>query len=199
MSWWRNEMNATSSIWPKSSPLPHVYLMVEGSQCLCCECRSYQSYTDYSLPGLFRFKNNSEKVTHWFLDVIPWAECQQLGYLIRRNRHYSRVGQFWEYNFEVVKEFSYLGSKVNCINNIDGEIHNRILLANRAYYDLCNLFTSRSVFRKTKCLLYKTLILPVALYASETWPLTKRNDIALNTFQRKILKKIYGPIEENGI
>jgi hypothetical protein len=100
----------------------------------------------------------------------------------------NRIGQnltIGEYNFEVVKGFSYLGSKVNCINNIDGEIYNRILLANRACYGLRNLFTSLSVFRKTKCLLYKTLILPVALYASKTWPLTK-NEIALNTFERKI-------------
>jgi hypothetical protein len=89
----------------------------------------------------------------------------------------NRIGQnltIGEYNFEMVKEFSYLGSKVNCINNINGEIHNRILLANTAYYGLRNLFTSRSVFRKTKCLLYKTLVLPVALYASETWPITKK-------------------------
>jgi sorting nexin-29 len=89
----------------------------------------------------------------------------------------NRTGQnltIGEYNFEVVKEFSYLGSKVNCINNINGKIHNRILLADRAYYCLRNLLTSRSVFRKKKRLLYKTLILPVALYASETWPLTKK-------------------------
>jgi sorting nexin-29 len=57
----------------------------------------------------------------------------------------NRIGQnltIGEYNIEVVKGFLYLGSKVNCINNIDGEIHNRILLANRAYYGLRNLFTS---------------------------------------------------------
>jgi hypothetical protein len=110
----------------------------------------------------------------------------------------NRIGQnltSGEYNFEVVKEFSYLGSKVNCINNIDGEIHNRILLANRAYCGLRNLFTSRYVFWKTKCLLYKTLILPVALYASETWPLTEKNEIALNKSERKIIRKIYGPIQ----
>jgi hypothetical protein len=47
----------------------------------------------------------------------------------------------------VVKEFSFLGSKANCINNIDSEIHNRILLANRAYYGLRNLLTGKqSVF-----------------------------------------------------
>jgi hypothetical protein len=42
-----------------------------------------------------------------------------------------------------------------------------------------------------------TLILPLALYSSETWKVT--NKIALNTFERKILRKIYGPIQENGI
>jgi hypothetical protein len=87
----------------------------------------------------------------------------------------NRIGQnltIEEYNFKVVKEFSYLGSKVNYIN-IDGEIHNRILLANRAHYDLRNLFTSRSVFRKTKCLLYKTLILPLAFMHPKPGPLQK--------------------------
>jgi hypothetical protein len=74
----------------------------------------------------------------------------------RRNRRGKNL-TIGEYNFELVKEFSYLGSKVNCINSIDGEIHNRILLANKAYYGLRNLFTSRSVFRKTKRLLYKIL------------------------------------------
>jgi sorting nexin-29 len=91
----------------------------------------------------------------------------------------NRIGQnimIGEYHFEVVKEFSYLWSKVNCINNIDGKIHNRILLANKAYYGLHNLFTSRSLFRKTKHLLYKILILPVTLYASENWPLQKERD-----------------------
>jgi hypothetical protein len=88
---------------------------------------------------------------------------------------------------------------VGFVVDTNDTIHNRILLANRAYYGLGNLFTSRSVFRKTKCLLYKTLILPVALYASETWPLRKKNKIALNTFERKISRKMYGPIQENGI
>jgi hypothetical protein len=33
-------------------------------------------------------------------------------------------------------------------------------------------------------------------YASETWVLTKENERALNTWERKIMRKTYGPINE---
>jgi hypothetical protein len=42
------------------------------------------------------------------------------------------------------------------------------------------------------------MIRPVVTYASETWVLTKENERALNTWERKIMRKIYGPINEGG-
>ena len=38
-----------------------------------------------------------------------------------------------------------------------------------------------------------TLILPVLLYGAETWTLTSSDEEALGVFERKILRKIYGP------
>jgi hypothetical protein len=35
-------------------------------------------------------------------------------------------------------------------------------------------------------------------YASETWVLTKENERFLNISERKIMRKIYGPINEGG-
>jgi hypothetical protein len=35
-------------------------------------------------------------------------------------------------------------------------------------------------------------------YASETWVIRKENERALNTSRRKILRKIYGPVNEGG-
>ncbi|GFX25837.1 putative endonuclease-reverse transcriptase [Trichonephila clavipes] len=49
-----------------------------------------------------------------------------------------------------------------------------------------------------KLLLYKSLIRSVLTYASETWPLTLREEEGLVIFERKILRCILGVIQVNG-
>ncbi|GFV42930.1 putative endonuclease-reverse transcriptase [Trichonephila clavipes] len=51
---------------------------------------------------------------------------------------------------------------------------------------------------RTKLLLYKSLIRSVLTYASETWPLTLRDEEALGIFERKILRCILSGIQVNG-
>jgi hypothetical protein len=41
------------------------------------------------------------------------------------------------------------------------------------------------------------LIHPVVLYGSETWVLTKRDENQLFVFERKVLRTIYDPKQEN--
>jgi hypothetical protein len=37
------------------------------------------------------------------------------------------------------------------------------------------------------------------MYASESWPLSKKDENLLQIFERRILRRIYGPINEGGI
>ena len=47
--------------------------------------------------------------------------------------------------------------------------------------------------------MYKVLIRPVLTYASETWTLLKINERRLGLFERRVLRRIFGAKQENGI
>lgn len=98
------------------------------------------------------------------------------------------------YTFESVDHFTYLGSQVNINNNITAEIACRIVAANRCYFGLKRQLCSRLVSRKTKCLMYKSLIRPILTYGSETWSFSRADEDKLLIFERKILRRIYGPV-----
>ena len=65
------------------------------------------------------------------------------------------------------------------------------------YFAAISLFRSRLLSRATKIILYKKLIRPVVSYGAEAWTLTK-NEKDVLIFERKILRRIYGPKYENG-
>jgi hypothetical protein len=50
--------------------------------------------------------------------------------------------------------------------------------------------------RKHKVIIYKTLIKPVSIYGVETRVLSKADELRLGVSERKILRRIYGPICE---
>ena len=58
------------------------------------------------------------------------------------------------------------------------------------------MLKARNINGKHKETIYKTSIKPVLMYRAETWVLSKADDLRLGVFERKILRKIYGPICE---
>jgi hypothetical protein len=51
---------------------------------------------------------------------------------------------------------------------------------------------------KNKIKLYKTMIRPVLAYSSETWVLSKADEARQGVFERKVLRAIVGPTNDNG-
>jgi hypothetical protein len=79
------------------------------------------------------------------------------------------------------------------------EITRRIKLANNAYFSLLSVFRSKDIHRANKIKIYKTMTRPVLYYGCEDRTLNKKEELAINFFERKILRQIYEPMKENEI
>ena len=94
--------------------------------------------------------------------------------------------------------FYYLGSHVNCQNNLDTEVRQRSVAANHCFNRLRNFLCNKLVKRETKLVPYKIIIRPVLTYGSETWAMTRSHENRMAIFERKVLKKIMGAVNING-
>lgn len=66
------------------------------------------------------------------------------------------------------------------------------MAGNRAYFANVRLLKSKLIRRSTKM-----KIRPVVTYGSETWTLTQKDQESLRRFERKIVRRIYGAVQEN--
>ena len=103
-----------------------------------------------------------------------------------------------QYRFINVKKLTYLGSEIEYQNEISPEIQKKIFAANHCLFDLRNQLKSHLIKRRSKFLLYKTLVRPILAYASETWSLTAREEKMLIIFERKVLLFIFGCSSDTG-
>ena len=95
------------------------------------------------------------------------------------------------------KIFKYLGFILNEDNNNQIDLQERIKNANKTYFMLQNFFKNNNISKKLKLRLKNTIIDIVLTYASETWTLTKRDRKQLNIFERKVYRRILGPVYDN--
>ena len=54
---------------------------------------------------------------------------------------------------------------------------------------------SRALNRSSKLKIYESLKRPVVIYGCEAWTLTNRDEQHLRIFERRILRKIFGPVQ----
>jgi len=55
------------------------------------------------------------------------------------------------------------------------------------------LLSSKLLSKNLKIKIYRTIILPVVLYESETWSLTLQEERKLRFFENMVLRRIFGP------
>lgn len=80
-------------------------------------------------------------------------------------------------------------NSVTTQNEITLEIKRRIMLANRTLFGLSRVLRSRFIRR-----IYKTFIIPVAIYWAESWTLSESDKNLLGVYERKVLRLIFGPV-----
>jgi len=80
-------------------------------------------------------------------------------------------------------------------NKRSEEIRKRIQAGNRCYYANKKLLSKKLLNYNSKIQIYKTIIRPTVTNMCETWVLTASDKNQLYIFERKILRKIYGPTQ----
>jgi hypothetical protein len=66
----------------------------------------------------------------------------------------------------------------------------------KAYYANQFFFESRLGSKKSKLKLYCSIIRPTVIYSCETWGLEGAVKKQVNGFERKVLRRIFGPTKE---
>ncbi|KAK3883301.1 hypothetical protein Pcinc_012338 [Petrolisthes cinctipes] len=89
-----------------------------------------------------------------------------------------------------VNEFVFLGSMLPFTSK---DVNRRIALASAAFGRLQRtVWSRRDISLKLKVRLYKSLILPIAIYAGETWTLRAEDTRRLEVFEMRCLRAIMG-------
>jgi len=94
---------------------------------------------------------------------------------------------------ERVEEFRYLGKTLTNKNSVQEEIKSRLKSGNACHYSVQNLLSSSLLSKSLKIKIYRTIILPVALYGCETWSLILREERRLRVFENRVLRRVFGP------
>ena len=92
----------------------------------------------------------------------------------------------------MVEEFVYLGFLVHSSTQSSPDISRRNAITRAAMQNLDKQIWRSRITIPTKPKLYNTCILPIFLYGSECWAVTKRDVLKIDALDQRCLRKLLG-------
>ena len=93
---------------------------------------------------------------------------------------------------EIVKNFTFLGSRIDKSADCSKEIRQRLLLGRTAMTKLLKIWNDKDITTRTKKKLVQSLIFPIALYGCESWTVKQEDRRRIEAFElwcwRKMLR-----------
>jgi len=134
----------------------------------------------------FGLQINQEKTKYITVERKTSLKQNKIGHLNIKN-----------HKFERVENLKYLGVILNEGNNYQIDLQERIKNANKTYFMVQKFFKNKNLSKKLKSRLKNTTIDKTLTCASGTWKLTKRDRKQMNIFERKVYRRILGPVYDN--
>jgi len=91
-------------------------------------------------------------------------------------------------NLEVVHKFCYLGDMLSVDGDADAAVEARIRIGWNKFRQLVPLLTNRDISLIRRGRLYSSCVQSSMLHGSETWPVKKENEVALQRAEMKMVR-----------
>jgi hypothetical protein len=104
-----------------------------------------------------------------------------------------KIGQ---HNCKRVQTFNFLRPIINDKNTNSNKILTRIKKGNKALFRDKKVLSSKLIRKQTKIKIYKTTVRPIETYASNNWTSKLKDINHIKIFEKRILRKIFGSIQE---
>jgi len=91
-------------------------------------------------------------------------------------------------NLEVVDKFCYLGDMLSVAGDADAAVKARIRIGWNKFRQLVLLLTNRDILSIRRGRLYSSCVRSSMLHGSETWPVRKENEVALQRAEIRMVR-----------
>jgi len=95
-------------------------------------------------------------------------------------------------NLELVDKFCYLGDMLSVDGDVDAAVENRIRIGLNKFRQLVPLLTNKDISLKVRGRLHSSCVQSSMLHGSETWPIRKENEVALQWAEMRMVRWLCG-------